>query len=132
MKYGLIYFALVFGAGFILGTIRVLILEPRMATRYAELIEIPLMLVVIYLSAKYVVSKMHSMQARLPYFITGASALLLLLMLEFTLVLGLQGISFGQYLESRDRIAFGAYLVSLIIFALMPLLLGPGNNRDDK
>ena len=130
LKYGVIYFALVFGAGFVLGTVRVLLLEPRIGTRYAELIEIPLMLVVIYLAAKYVVSKMRSTRTGLPYLITGISALVLLLILEFTLVLGLQKISFRQYLESRDAVAFGAYLVSLIVFALMPLWLGKGKNRD--
>ena len=130
MKYGVIYFALVFGAGFVLGVIRVLLLEPRIGARYAELLEIPVMLVVIYLAAKYVVSKMHSMQARLPYLVTGVSALILLLILEFTLVLGLRKLSFQQYLESRDMIAFGAYLVSLIVFAVMPLLLGSGKRRN--
>lgn len=130
LKYGAIYFALVFGAGFVLGTVRVLLLEPRLGTRTAELLEIPIMLVVVYLAAKYVVSKMHAIQARLPYLVTGVSALILLLLLEFTLVLGLQDLSFDRYLESRDAIAFAAYLVSLIVFALMPLLLGSRKRRN--
>ncbi len=131
LKYGVIYFALVFGAGFVLGTIRVLILAPRMEARYAELIEIPVMLVVIYLSAKYVVSSMQPLQARLPYLITGLGALLLLLVLEFTLVLGMRQMSLDQYLESRDEWAFAAYILSLIIFALMPLFLGKQKSGKD-
>ena len=123
LKYGSIYFALVFSAGFVLGTIRVLALEPRIGAKFAELIEIPIMLAVVYISAKYVVSKIPPVEPKLLYLMMGISALALLLVFEFTLVLGLQGLSLAQYLESRDELAFGAYLISLIIFALMPLLI---------
>ena len=123
LKYGSIYFALVFSAGFVLGTIRVLALEPRIGAKFAELIEIPIMLAVVYISAKYVVSKIPPVEPKLLYLMMGISALALLLVFEFTLVLGLQGMSLAQYLESRDELAFGAYLISLIIFALMPLLI---------
>ena len=127
VKFGLVYFALVFTAGFILGILRVLIIEPKIGTRYAELFEMPLMLFVIYLSARHVVSKMHFAKARLPYVITGVIALALLLLFEFTLVIGLQNTSIRQYLDSRDEIAFSAYIVSLIFFALMPWLIKCGN-----
>jgi hypothetical protein len=131
LKYGSIYFTLVFGTGFALGTIRVFILEPRIGTRYAELTEMPIMLFVIYLSAKYVVSKLYSTKPILPYLVTGLSALTFLLLVEFALVLGLQGMSIEQYLESRDNVAFGAYIISLIIFALMPLIIKVWNNPND-
>lgn len=126
LKYGLVYFTLVFGAGFILGTIRVLLIEPKLGMRYAELIEMPVMLFVIYLSAGFVVSKMDQIKQRLPYFITGMSALVLLLLFEFTLVLGLQSLSIEQYLDSRDIVAFSAYIISLLIFAFMPLFIKIG------
>ena len=131
LKYGTIYFALVFAAGLVLGTIRVLALEPRIGARYAELIEMPVMLFVIYQSARYVVSKMPHTKAGIPYFNMGVTALALLLLLEFTLVLGLQGMSIGQYFDSRDEIAFGAYIVSLIIFAFMPWLIKLRKNQND-
>lgn len=123
LKYGSIYFGLVFCAGFALGTARVLILEPQIGTRYAELVEMPVMLFVIYLSAKYVVSKMYSTKPILPYLATGAIALTFMLLVEFTFVLALQRLPLEEYLESRDKVAFSAYLVSLIIFAFMPLLI---------
>jgi len=37
LKAATFYFALVFGAGFLLGTIRVLLVAPRFGTRTAEL-----------------------------------------------------------------------------------------------
>ena len=40
---GTMYFAAVFGVGFLLGTVRVLFIEPRTGTRWAELAEMPLM-----------------------------------------------------------------------------------------
>jgi hypothetical protein len=47
IKAGLAYFALVFGAGFVLGVLRVSFLVPRFGERIAELGEMPLMLAVI-------------------------------------------------------------------------------------
>ena len=41
LKAGVLYFALVFGAGFVLGTIRTLWVVPRVGTRKAELMETP-------------------------------------------------------------------------------------------
>ena len=53
LKAGTFYFALVFGAGFLLGTIRVLWVAPRFGTRIAELMEAPIMLVVTILTARW-------------------------------------------------------------------------------
>jgi hypothetical protein len=50
LKAGTLYFALVFGAGFVLGPIRILWAVPRFGTRMAELVETPLMLVVTILA----------------------------------------------------------------------------------
>ena len=44
LKSGALYFALVFGAGFVFGTIRVLLVVPRIGTRTTELIEMPVMI----------------------------------------------------------------------------------------
>ena len=47
LKAGALYFALVFGAGFVLGPIRILWVVPHFGTRLAELMETPIMFVVI-------------------------------------------------------------------------------------
>ncbi|HEX4920487.1 MAG TPA: hypothetical protein VFV92_07080, partial [Candidatus Bathyarchaeia archaeon] len=51
LKAGVLYFGLVFGVGFVLGTIRTLWVVPRVGTRKAELMEMPIMLVVTILAA---------------------------------------------------------------------------------
>jgi hypothetical protein len=51
-------------------------------------------------------------------------ALLLLLIMEFSVVLGLQGLSIREYLSERDPVAGAVYLAMLIVFAVMPWLVG--------
>lgn len=53
VKAGAIYFALVFASAFVLRTIRVLWLVPTVGTRAAELLEMPLMLAVVIVAARW-------------------------------------------------------------------------------
>jgi hypothetical protein len=46
LKAGVLYFALVFGTGFVLGPIRILWVVPRFGARIAELMEAPIMIVI--------------------------------------------------------------------------------------
>lgn len=120
-----VYFFLVFMTGFILGTFRVLILAPAIGERYAELIEMPFMLVAIYFAAKYVVARARNRAAPttvLAALATGAIALALLLLLEFTLVLKIQGMTLDDYLASRDPVSASAYVLGLIAFMVMPYM----------
>jgi hypothetical protein len=58
LKAGVLYFALVFGAGFVLGTIRTLWIVPRLGTRMSELMETPIMLVITILAARWTVRRL--------------------------------------------------------------------------
>ena len=49
---GMLYFLMVFGVGFLLGPMRVYLLEPRLGETMATLCEAPFLLIVIVLAAR--------------------------------------------------------------------------------
>ena len=123
LKAGVLYFALVFGAGFVLGVVRILWVVPCFGTSMAELIEAPIMFVVIIVAARWIVRRFavpFTSSGRLGM---GCVALGLLLVAEFTLVLLLQGLSISDYLVSRDAASGTVYYLMLGVFASMPLLV---------
>jgi hypothetical protein len=118
LKAGLLYFAVVFGIGFVFGTIRTLWVVPRLGMRMAELMEMPIMLVVTIVAARWIVLHLaipSSSSARLGM---GVIALCLSLLAEFGLVLWLRGLSIKEYLATRDRVSGTAYYVALGAFVI--------------
>ena len=123
LKAGAVYFALVFSAGFVLGAIRTLWVVPRVGTRTAELMEMPIMLLVTIVAARWIVRHFaipYVPSARLGM---GGIGLSLLLLAEFGLVLWLRGISIREYLATRDPVSGTVYYVMLGVFAIMPLFV---------
>jgi hypothetical protein len=122
LKAGILYFVIVFGAGFVLGPVRILWLIPRFGTRTAELMEMPVMLVIIVFAARWTVRRLAVPFTPYSRFGMGCVALFLLIIAEFTLVLWIQGLSIGEYISSRDPVSGTAYCVGLAFFAIMPFL----------
>jgi hypothetical protein len=122
LKAGVLYFAIVFGAGFVLGTLRVLWAVPRFGERTAELMESPIMLVVTILAARWVVRRLAIPAAVLPRLGMGLVGLALLLVAELSMVWLVRGLTISEYVASRDLISGTVYLVLLGILAVMPLL----------
>ncbi len=83
LKAGVLYFVLVFGTGFVLGTIRTLWVVPRVGTKMAELMETPFMLVVTILAARWTVLRLAVPSTPPARFGMGFVALGLLLVAEF-------------------------------------------------
>jgi hypothetical protein len=123
LKAGVLYFALVFGAGFVLGPIRILWLAPRFGTRAAELVEAPVMLVVIIFAARWTTARPAVSATPSGRLGVGLIALGLLLIAEFTLVLRLRGLTIPEYMASRDSVSGTVYYVMLGVFAVMPLFV---------
>ncbi len=116
----LLYFALVFGAGFVLGVLRVLVLEPRVGERAAELAEMPVMLTVSWLAAGFVCRRYRaSLNTGGRAAVAGLMALLLLVLAEAMLV-AVQGLNISDYIAARDPVSGTAYLIALMLFAAMP------------
>ena len=123
VKASVLYFALVFGARFVLGTIRTLWAVRRFGTWMAELMEMPIMLVVTIVAARWTVLRLSvpmMWSARLEM---GCMALVLMLIAEFGFVLWIRGLSIRDYLATRDPVSGTVYYVLLAVFAIMPRLV---------
>ena len=123
IKAGLCYFALTFGAGFVLGPLRMLVLVPRIGARAAELAELPVMIVVTWLAARWTIRRFHVPSSTRLRLVMGALAFALLLAAEFSLVLPLRGLTLEQYFATRDPVSGIAFYAALVLLALMPIIV---------
>ena len=123
LQAGVAYFALVFGAGFVLGVIRELWAAPRFGPRAAELMEMPVMLVVIVFAAFWIIARFGLSPAAPVRIAMGVVAIALLLAAEFSLVIWLRGLTMEEYLAARDPVSGAVYAVMLALYAMMPLVV---------
>jgi hypothetical protein len=114
------YFTVVFAVGFVLGTIRVLLVAPNLGARLSDLIEAPIMIAVSLLSARWLVRRYPDVTATAFWLGVGLVGLGLLLLVEFTVVLWVRGLSFSEYLATRDPVSSTVYFASLGAFAVFP------------
>jgi hypothetical protein len=118
----LAYFALVMGAGFAMGAIRVPFLVPRLGERWAELAEMPVMALVIFLAAGYILRRFPAIRSAGASLGAGFLALALSVTAELGLALALQSQSLAEFISNRDKVSGSVYLMLLLVFALMPWL----------
>ena len=124
LKAGVLYFVLVFAAGFVLGTIRTLWAVPRLGVRTAELIEAPIMFGVSILAARWVVRHVQVLPLRSRRLAMGCIALGLMLVAEFTLGLWIRGTTIRGYFAARDPVSGAVYFMTLGAFAVIPIFAG--------
>lgn len=113
------YFALVFGAGFGLGCVRVPLLVPRLGERTAELLELPVMLAICFAIARARQRRTAAFSARRQLAV-GLLAMLFLLAAECGLGALLQARSPREVLLAHDPVSGPLYYASLLVFALLP------------
>ena len=82
LKAAVLYFAIVFGAGFVLGPLRILWVAPGLGTRTAELIEAPIMLATSSVAAQWIVRRLAVPARASSRLGMGIVALALMLMAE--------------------------------------------------
>jgi hypothetical protein len=123
LEASLFYVGLVFAAGFALGIVRVLWLIPRLGVRVSELLEMPLMIGISFLAARWVVRRLPESFGPKSRLALGIVSLSYLLVLEIALTTRVRNLSLSDYLETRDPVSSAAYLLALIVFALMPRLV---------
>ena len=104
LKAGTRYFALVFAAGFVLGTIRTIWIVPSFGARRAELMEAPIMFAITALASRWMVQRLAIRPSFPKRIAVGLVALGLLLLTEFTVVLWIRGLTIAEYLAGRDPV----------------------------
>jgi len=123
LKPGFVYFLLVFGTGFVLGTIRVFLIVPLVGHRTAELLEMPLMLIATVLAARWTIRRFPEPRTSAARLSIGGIALGLMLAGELAVGIGLRGMTAAEVMLNRDLVSGTAYYVSLFLFAVMPWLV---------
>ncbi len=123
LKPGFVYFLLVFGTGFVLGTVRVLLIVPLVGHRTAELLEMPLMLIATVLAARWTIRRFPEPRTSSARLSIGGIALGLMLGGEMAVGIGLRGMTAAEVLLNKDPVSGAAYYVSLFLFAVMPWLV---------
>lgn len=124
LKPSLVYAAIVFAVGFLLGSVRVFFVVPRIGVRWAELLEAPLMILASFLAARFIVFR-WGLLGRVQCLIVGMLSLAFILLAEVSFVLA-RGLTISEYIASRDPVSGPVYLLSLGVFATMPLLVRLG------
>ncbi len=121
-KAGAAYFALIFGLGFVLGTLRVLWIVPMMGETIAVLAEQPIMLAASWFTARWLVQR-YDLGALWDRAIMGIVAFIVLMLIEVTLASLLFGQSPAHWLNSIFALPGLIGLTGQIMFALMPLIV---------
>jgi hypothetical protein len=118
-----LYFVIVFGAGLLLGPMRVLWLEPRVGPFVAVLCEAPFVLAVVVAAARWVPRVLKLPPDPAPLLLAGVGALTLQQLADLVIGRVLRGISPADQLARFTRPEGQIYALLLFAFAIMPLLL---------
>ncbi|KAJ9637009.1 hypothetical protein H2204_004932 [Knufia peltigerae] len=127
LRLSFFYFAMVFTCGALFGSARIPFLQPTLGARYAELLEMPLMLFVIWESAQLTVSRLGATKQgeerpSTPIWI-GTLALVWLVGVELATTAILQGGWWNGvrvYFVGRDLVAGPVYALAVLSYTIMP------------
>lgn len=120
MRAATVYFACVFGAGFVLGAVRVALLEPMIGAGTAQLLEMPLMMAVIVLSARWLVRRDREGIGGRGWLGAGALAACGVLLADLLVGMVLRGMTAWQLFAGREVAPALAYGGLLLAFAVGP------------
>ena len=96
----------------------------RFGARVAELLEMPIQLIVIVFAARFVVRRFALPAVTSVRLRVGLLALGLAVAAELLLAAAMTGGQPGQYIAGRDPVSGSVYLVMLLLFAVLPMVAG--------
>jgi len=117
---GAAYFAIVFLAGFLLGTLRTLWLTPTIGPLLAVAAELPVMLAIAFMASAPIMRR-FGVEVRSDRLAAGLLAFLLLMMAEFLLAATF-GVEPATYAASLLTAPGALGLAGQVLFALIPVL----------
>ena len=117
---GAAYFALIFALGLVLGTVRTLVLEPRLGAPGAVLLELPVMLAASWFVCGWLVRRLSVPARPLPRLAMGSVAFLILMAAELGLSLYAVGGSVTRHFVGYAEPARALGLAGQIAFASFP------------
>lgn len=120
LKAAAVYFGIVFGIGFLLGPLRVLVLEPRVGARAAELLEAPVMLLAILGAGHWVGRRWRHRLTPAASLRVGLVAAGLVLTADLAVGVGLRGMSVAEVFTGRDPVAGPVYYGLVALTAIAP------------
>jgi hypothetical protein len=119
---GVTYFGIVFAVGFLLGALRVLLLEPFLGDWGALLLEIPVMLALSWKTCQWSLEKLHVPPRVTSRAAMGTIAFLLLMAAELAIsVVGFQR-SVAEHVAMFQHAPTIVGLMAQVLFSLFPLL----------
>jgi hypothetical protein len=137
LKAGLLYFGVVFVAGFVCGLFREMALTPIYGRTTAIILEAPFMLIAMITGAWIAVHRKSTGWSNSALFLIGIVGFALMQIAEFGVGLGLRGMNFQDQITYFRTPAGQIYLGLLAIFIVMPLGLSAipairkGGNKED-
>jgi uncharacterized membrane protein YhdT len=121
IKVGILYFAIVFAAGFLLGTFRVFVLLPLIGELAAVALELPIILIISWLVCRRLINRFSVPATASQRLAIGALAFCLLMLAEVGLSVLVFDRSGAEYLAHLQTAPGLLGLAGQIAFALLPL-----------
>lgn len=122
---GVVYFAVVFAAGFVLGTVRVVVFAPAIGEPTATVVELPIMLGISWVASHRVVNRCRVGASSRDRLRMGVSAFVFLMIAEAVLSLVLFARSPVEHLRHYAEPMAALGLAGQTLFALFPVMQRP-------
>lgn len=122
VKAAIFYFIIVFVIGFVLGTLRVLVIAPYVGGEVAILMELPAMLAISWIACVWIIYRCAVPNKFAPRFIMGSIAFVLLMAAETCVSMFAFQRTIVQHFESYQSAAAVIGFSAQVVFALFPLI----------
>lgn len=122
IRAGFLYFVAVFGIGFLLGTIRVLVLIPRLGELVSTVIELPIILGAAWLVSAWLTARFHVPSTWHVRLTMGGIAFGLLMVAELALSVWLFDSTAQEHFAAYLSLPQAIGLAGQVAFALIPLI----------